>query len=688
MRKYLSLIIVLCLCRTVATAADFYLVGKGNDWSFKQEFKFTESNGVHTLHIDSFNSADFGNGFKIAESGWKSQYGSTQRVTFNTSIGCVNSTSSADNIKFPKTMTVAGATLRFDVTDASAPKLTVVPDLYLVGDVTGWSNTRSDYRFNENNGIFSLVVSDLDGFFRIAGGANDANGDWLLKYGGPTEVTPGNTYTLRDGSDTNMKLAGSVSGSVLLTFNLASLSLEVKALNAVTVDSDLYLAHNINGTWWSNHPDFKFEHADGIYTLHVDALPTEFKVVTAGWETQLGAATADFMFDSPMACVEGYGNNFVRPAEYTTIAGATLTVDLRGSVPTLTVMPDLYLAGELNSWNNTDAAYRFTRTGDVYTLSIPELSGKFRIAGGTAPEWAVQYGGAANMNVETEYDCIPGSGNDMSVASPVTDALITFNHATMKLTVSSRATVDTSKGLYLAGDINNWASDNGDYRFTEANGIYTLTLPRMSGEFKIVTPDWNSQFGCTSPLVYGRTYSCVLSANGANMSLAEGVGTDVTITFDVAARTVQVDGMPTLFLVGDFNNWAPSQRYAFEYANGVYTLSTSDFSGPFKVTTADGATSFGMAMPTPLALGRNYAVAHGADSILFNGSTADRTGRVRITLTPNGTADTTPTGVDEVAGDTDAPVEYYNLQGVRVYTPSHGIYIRRTGTIVEKIAIQ
>lgn len=686
MRKYLSLIIVLCLCRTVATAADFYLVGKGNDWSFKQEFKFSGNNGVHTLHIDSFNSADFGNGFKIAEQGWKSQYGSTQAVAFNTPMTCVSG--DGNNIRFPETMTVAGATLRFDITDASTPELTIVPDLYLVGAVTGWSNTRSDYRFNENNGIFTLVVTGLEGEFRIAGGANDANGDWLLKYGGPTEVTPGNTYTLQAGSDTNMKLAGADTGSVLLTFDLASLSLEVKALGAVTVDSDLYLAHNINGTWWSDHPDFKFTYADGVYTLHVDALPTEFKVVTSGWETQLGAATADFTFDSPMACVEGDDNNFVRPAEYTTIAGATLTVDLRGAVPTLTVMPDLYLAGELNSWHNTEAAYRFTRTGDVYTLSVPELSGKFRIAGGTAPEWAVQYGGAAGMNVETEYDCIPGPGNDMSMATTVTDALLIFDHANLKLTVTSKASVDTSNGLYLAGDINSWASDNEDYRFTEANGIYTLTLPRLSGGFKIVTPDWKSQFGCTSPLVYGRTYSCVLSGNGSNMSLAEGVGTDVTITFDVAARTVQVDGMPTLFLVGEFNNWTASQRYAFEFADGAYTLTTADFSGAFKVTTADGATSFGRTVPAPLALGKNYAVAHGADSILFNGSTADKTGRVRITLTPNGTADATPTGVDEVAGENASPVEYYNLQGVRVCTPSHGIYIRRTGTRVEKIAIQ
>jgi hypothetical protein len=31
-------------------------------------------------------------------------------------------------------------------------------------------------------------------------------------------------------------------------------------------------------------------------------------------------------------------------------------------------------------------------------------------------------------------------------------------------------------------------------------------------------------------------------------------------------------------------------------------------------------------------------------------------------------------------GDSDAPVEYYNLQGIRVTNPTHGIYIRRQGT--------
>lgn len=48
-----------------------------------------------------------------------------------------------------------------------------------------------------------------------------------------------------------------------------------------------------------------------------------------------------------------------------------------------------------------------------------------------------------------------------------------------------------------------------------------------------------------------------------------------------------------------------------------------------------------------------------------------------------------PTGIGTiVAGDSNAPVEYYNLQGVRVGNPSSGIYIRRQGSRVEKIYVK
>jgi hypothetical protein len=46
-------------------------------------------------------------------------------------------------------------------------------------------------------------------------------------------------------------------------------------------------------------------------------------------------------------------------------------------------------------------------------------------------------------------------------------------------------------------------------------------------------------------------------------------------------------------------------------------------------------------------------------------------------------------GIEGVAADSqNAPVEYYTLQGVRVNNPATGLYIRRQGTKVEKVAIR
>ena len=41
-------------------------------------------------------------------------------------------------------------------------------------------------------------------------------------------------------------------------------------------------------------------------------------------------------------------------------------------------------------------------------------------------------------------------------------------------------------------------------------------------------------------------------------------------------------------------------------------------------------------------------------------------------------------GVDNALVDDDAPVEYFNMQGIKVENPQCGIYIMRRGTKVEK----
>ena len=48
------------------------------------------------------------------------------------------------------------------------------------------------------------------------------------------------------------------------------------------------------------------------------------------------------------------------------------------------------------------------------------------------------------------------------------------------------------------------------------------------------------------------------------------------------------------------------------------------------------------------------------------------------------------TAIETVAADFDenAPVEYYNLQGVRVANPANGIFIKRQGNKVEKVLVK
>ena len=45
-------------------------------------------------------------------------------------------------------------------------------------------------------------------------------------------------------------------------------------------------------------------------------------------------------------------------------------------------------------------------------------------------------------------------------------------------------------------------------------------------------------------------------------------------------------------------------------------------------------------------------------------------------------------GVGSITVDGNEPVEYFNLQGVRVDNPAGGLYIRRQGSDVRKIIIK
>ncbi len=45
------------------------------------------------------------------------------------------------------------------------------------------------------------------------------------------------------------------------------------------------------------------------------------------------------------------------------------------------------------------------------------------------------------------------------------------------------------------------------------------------------------------------------------------------------------------------------------------------------------------------------------------------------------------TGVEETLVDENAPVEYFNLQGVKVANPKNGIFIKRQGSRASKVVL-
>lgn len=74
----------------------------------------------------------------------------------------------------------------------------------------------------------------------------------------------------------------------------------------------------------------------------------------------------------------------------------------------------------------------------------------------------------------------------------------------------------------------------------------------------------------------------------------------------------------------------------------------------------------------------------------FGGLPSRASSRVKITVRANGTPTSgIVSGIEDVeASGSSASTEYYNLQGVRVYNPANGFYIKRTGSEIEKIFVK
>ncbi|MCM1163957.1 MAG: hypothetical protein NC339_06900 [Muribaculaceae bacterium] len=63
-------------------------------------------------------------------------------------------------------------------------------------------------------------------------------------------------------------------------------------------------------------------------------------------------------------------------------------------------------------------------------------------------------------------------------------------------------------------------------------------------------------------------------------------------------------------------------------------------------------------------------------------------GFANVTIAGKLTGDIDLSGIADVVATENAPVEYFNLQGVRVENPANGLYIRRQGATVSKVLVK
>lgn len=147
---------------------------------------------------------------------------------------------------------------------------------------------------------------------------------------------------------------------------------------------------------------------------------------------------------------------------------------------------------------------------------------------------------------------------------------------------------------------------------------------------------------------------------GATKFTKEEVDGDVTY-YDVTAAALQNDGTIAVSTLGFYNKKGEG------YSSG-------DFAGAARTYVYNGTDLTAASVPTASSVATNGV------NIAYQTVSAEG---VKIT------ADIDAAGVEGIVADsTDAPVEYYNLQGVRIASPESGVVIRRQGNQVQKVVVK
>ena len=241
-----------------------------------------------------------------------------------------------------------------------------------------------------------------------------------------------------------------------------------------------------------------------------------------------------------------------------------------------------------------------------------------------------------------------------------------------------------------------------------AGGKYETTIENLATGFKIVdieNNNWDVQYGAPSSndmVENGKTFSLKAKNGGpdpSNIEFANYVTAiqNAKVVFDPEAKTLTVTGTPVsnleLYISGNMSgpDWpVPGNdgSIAMTENDGIYSATVSFKAGnEFKVFGKGWSPEFGVpADNTPALSPENLTLilAKSGKNIKVN-----MTGQyvVSFNLSTFELKLTSATGISQTTIKAEAP-EYYTLHGVKVASPSHGIYIVKRGTAVTKAIVR
>lgn len=501
------------------------------------------------------------------------------------------------------------------------------------------------------------------------------------------------------------------------------LSLATLVLTAATASAQWAVVGSYTEPNWNFQASTQFTGSGDNLTCTIENLTSDFKIIDItndNWDTQYGTSTPieigkEYTLEGKNGGADPSNIKFASPV--LEVKNATVSWNPTTHVMKITAVdsdivkgfPTLYATGSFCSWATPGEGESVlcTQGNGIYTVTIDlgnATETEFKLAGAG---WSNEIAGGATITADAAASVTLGGSNLKTNLTGV--QTLTFNINTMLMTFGDPSLTMTdekpARTWALVGAYSNpsWNFDASAV-FEGTGDNLSCTVENLIGDFKIVditNNNWDIQYGTATPIEIGQTYTLDGKNGGPDPANMKFEGTvlsvkNATVSWNPSTLEMKISaadndivkGYPTLYVTGSFCEWkAPGEGESVlcTQENGVYKATVNLGEGD-----AEGKTEFklaGTGWSNEIAGGVEITttavtVTKGGDN-LFTYLTGEQT--IVFNYDEMTMYFQSSNGVAEIDFNESAPVEYYNLQGIKVENPEKGLYIVKQNNKVSKV---